>query len=68
MYSFTYHDAELRELLTSCGYALDRFVVAHGRQLIGQRISPALIQAAAQLRMEFDDLPILQMVVARKHQ
>lgn len=67
VYSFTYHDTELRELLTSCGYTVDRLVVAHGRQLAGQRISPALIQAAAQLRMEIDDLPILQMIVARKH-
>jgi hypothetical protein len=68
VYSFTYHDVELRELLTACGYTLDRFVVAHGRELTDHRISPALIQAAVQLQMEFGDLPILQMVVARKHQ
>lgn len=64
VYSFTYTDAELHDLLTSCGYEIVRFEHAYGKELDApsKEISPALSDAAQRLGISLDDLPILQMV------
>lgn len=66
--SFTYTDDELRQLIVSCGFQIEKFEVAYGRELskYSRIISPALTQAASRLFIELDDLPILQMVTVRK--
>lgn len=66
--SFTYSDEELKALVESCGYQLEAFEVAHGKDLRGHNhtVSTALIEAANQLDLGLDDLPILQLIAARK--
>lgn len=68
VYSFTYTDDELRQLVFSCGFQIEKLEVAYGRELnkYSRIISPALTQATNRLLIELDDLPILQMVTVRK--
>ena len=68
VYSFTYTDVELQNLVESCGFRFEAFEVAHGSGLKShpRPISSALTQAAQKLGLEVDDLPILQLMVVRK--
>lgn len=68
VHSFTYTDVELQNLIKSCGFRFETFEVVHGNNLKNypRPISPALTQAAEKLGVEVDNLPILQLVVARK--
>lgn len=68
VYSFTYTNDELQQLIASYGFQIETFETAYGRELKNhcRTISPALTEAANKLNINFDDLPILQLVTARK--
>jgi ubiquinone/menaquinone biosynthesis C-methylase UbiE len=64
--SFTYDDDQLLSMLQLGGFVVDRFDVATGAPLVGESVSPAIVQAAQRSGTDLRRLPILQMVVARK--
>jgi SAM-dependent methyltransferase len=68
VYSFTFTVDELRCLLELCGFCCERIATAFGQELSASSpISPAIIQAAESTGVPLSQLPILDMVVARRH-
>lgn len=68
VYSFTYTNNGLLHLIIQSGFQIEYFCVVRGEELrrYSRVISPALTQAAQHLGIEFDRLPILQLLVAKR--
>lgn len=68
VFSFTYTNDQLVQLLLSCGFIVEIIKTVSGKELKkhSRDISPALLNASRKLKIELDDLPIVQLLIARK--
>ncbi|GEM_PF-773719 len=68
VFSFTFLIEELSKLMSICGFSVHYSQTIHGKNIVGEKISPAISEAAKNLGMTVFELPILNFVVARREQ
>ncbi len=67
VFSFTFTSKELELLLKICDYSKLELYEATGKELDpGSEISPAIIDSAHNQFLKIDEMPIVNLVVAKK--